>query len=130
MEGYCNVKGLQLQRSFAPAFAAFSYELEAQRAAAGLGWVVDLLQHLMHHAKQRAAQAEQLRQEDTVPKAAPYVAPHGCERLARAFKRAPDSAGATRPQRASGEVRKQRYLVAESGRCPRWGSSHWPPTWD
>lgn len=29
-----------------------------------------------------------------------------------------------------GEVRKLRYLAAESGRRPPWSSSHWKPTWD
>lgn len=46
-----------------------------------LGLLVDLSQHLVHHAEQGTAQAQQLIQEHIVMRVAPDVGPHSCERL-------------------------------------------------
>lgn len=51
-----------------------------------LGLLVDLSQHLVHHAEQRTAQAQQLIQEHIVMWIAPDVGPHSCERLTHTFQ--------------------------------------------
>lgn len=51
-----------------------------------LGLLVDLSQHLVHHAEQRTAQAQQLIQEHIVMWVAPDVGPHSCERLTHTSK--------------------------------------------
>lgn len=48
--------------------------------------LVDLSQHLVHHAEQRTAQAQQLIQEHIVMWVAPDVRPHSCERLTHTSK--------------------------------------------
>lgn len=51
-----------------------------------LGLLVDLSQHLVHHAEQGTAHAQQLVQEHIVVRVAPDVRAHSCERLARFFQ--------------------------------------------
>lgn len=46
-----------------------------------LGLLVDLSQHLMHHAEQRTAKAKQLKQAYIVLWVAPDVGSHSCDRL-------------------------------------------------
>ena len=65
----------------------FLCELVAEELLRGqLGLLVDLSQHLMHHAEQRTAQAQKLIQEHIVMGVAPDVGPHSCERLTHTFQ--------------------------------------------
>lgn len=60
----------------------FLCELVANELLLGqLGLLVHLFQHLVHHAEQGTAQAQQLIQEHIVMGVAPDVGPRSCERL-------------------------------------------------
>lgn len=71
-----------------------------------LGLLVDLSQHLVHHAEQGTAHAQQLIQGHIVTWVAPDVRPHSCERLAHICQQPPwqhthSLAGTPRPTQAS-----------------------------
>ena len=65
-----------------------SYESWWPKVCSGgqLWFLVHLSQHLMHHAEQRTAQAQQLIQEHIVMWVAPDVGPHSCDRLTHTSK--------------------------------------------
>lgn len=71
-----------------------------------LGLLVDLPQHLVHHAEQGTAHAQQFIQGHIVTRVAPDVRPHSCERLAHicqqpSRRHTHSLAGTLRPTQAS-----------------------------
>lgn len=81
--GSCQVNWPRQAHCYSPLLC----ELVAEELLLGqLGLLVDLSQHLVHHAEQRTAQAQQLIQEHIVMWVAPDVGPHSCERLTHTSK--------------------------------------------
>lgn len=115
--------------STSPPFVPLLCELVADEMLLGhLGLLVDLPHHLMHHAEQRAAQAQQLKQEHIVMRVAAEVGPHSCERLTHTSpqpsrKHTHGPAGTPRPAQASPKQGNQGTWGWDLGGARRGGAA-------